>query len=363
MTCVGLSLDAYIARLLAESNLCSNLASVFDSISQGQIARLTNVNDSLRMSLILRSDLFQTGSERYAWNTGAGATSSTLEAGAGALCPWQTLLPLQDPASMLRELADTAAEADLLAAFLESMTPTINFSEYLALLDIEAPQLQSVVNHLLHWRKARIINVVNLKHAYKPHPQLGLARLPQLMKGFHKLFPSLPALGVVLGRLSSAKSFAAALAGSNRSIALDALVWLLGEGVVIEIRRAYRISVPAHIKARAAQGEPSAVWPLPPAPLSTGYSSTASDPFDSAMASSPSLSTSRRDKRALFRDTRDGLGSAVSFKTTESSEEGGPAAEALSCIVQPARPTAREQRWLAHILADRSGSVREHFEL
>jgi hypothetical protein len=163
----GMPFQDYTNAVLAQSNLCANLAHVYDSICRGAIAQLSDFNATLSLSLILHHELFQTSADSYALDAPAVPVRRLLDddPGGQSLCPWQTLLPLQDPTLMLKELETTASSQDLpLLQFLELCTPSISFQEYSTLLDIDMASLKVLVDHLVHWRKARVINLVNLKH-------------------------------------------------------------------------------------------------------------------------------------------------------------------------------------------------------
>jgi hypothetical protein len=83
---------------------------------------------------------------------------------------WETLLPLEDP----EDLKWDVDEGSLLWRFLDICTPTLSFAEYETLLDIETEDdqspLQEIVEHLVHWRKARVVDVVSLKGIYVLRP-------------------------------------------------------------------------------------------------------------------------------------------------------------------------------------------------
>lgn len=155
------------------------LAQVFDSIKENKIAHIKGLNDSLDLSIILHKEAFSS-SDRSLTTSSAEPRSGlgqSLNGGMSTLNPWQTLVPTEDPGSVLRELEQHFVSEDLpLHQFLEILTPTINFQEYCALLDVDMETLKIMVDHLIHWRKARIINVVNLKYSYKPCANLQMHR-------------------------------------------------------------------------------------------------------------------------------------------------------------------------------------------
>jgi len=148
----GVPLSPHVEDLLRESSLCAQLAALYDGIKTDGIAKLTFADD-IDMSVLLHSELFQ--SSRY--NPAASPYGSTFDRHALTLqqrqlvnpynnhrldlarltsrltggilegpaihldiAPWQTLLPLQDPEDLMKEVD----EEGLLVGFLELMNPT-----------------------------------------------------------------------------------------------------------------------------------------------------------------------------------------------------------------------------------------------
>lgn len=78
--------------------------------------------------------------------------------------PWETLLLLEDARVLQRDVL----EDSLLWRFLEICRPTLSFAEYETLLDLDSEDqlLEDVVDHLVHWKKARVIDLISLKGSY-----------------------------------------------------------------------------------------------------------------------------------------------------------------------------------------------------
>lgn len=253
----GISLTTHNKELLAKSSLCAQLAAMYDGLKRSGIADLT-FNDDIDLSVLLHTELWEdpqycsgAATSRY---TGSGANSpffrlsnrhsrapltaaalgdrlgTTLQqrqqlasafdapkrldlarltsvftnglldgpAPRLVMLPWQTLLPLGDPAFMLEEV-----EADgLLARFLEIMHPQyvranvvglctdmfprrLTFTEYETLLDTDSANILEIAQHLIYWRRARLIDAISVKAMYLPTrthrtdgQQLYVYRLP-----------------------------------------------------------------------------------------------------------------------------------------------------------------------------------------
>lgn len=112
---------AYTADLIAQSSLCRALAKVYDSVTTHQIAKLSNLNEDLDMSIMLRDSLFLESPYGTQRNTML-RRATDLDLDADGLNPWQTLVPLIDPKDMLDDL-----DGGPLAQFVEIMSPTVKY--------------------------------------------------------------------------------------------------------------------------------------------------------------------------------------------------------------------------------------------
>lgn len=161
----GVSLEEHVQELRTKSSLCSQLASLYDGLKKDGLANLT-LNNDIDLSVLLHTELFydlhpnsSTSALQHTRLHGDNQLSMrstydrhapvqqkrqlqppydgnrldlarlTSRLSAGLLdgparhldiAPWQTLLPLQDPEEMLKEVD----EDNLLARFLELMSPT-----------------------------------------------------------------------------------------------------------------------------------------------------------------------------------------------------------------------------------------------
>lgn len=161
----GIPLTPHIAQVCEASGLCAQLAELYHGLKRDGMAKLV-FNDEIEMSVLLHTEFFDdsrfdvptSGSFSKPYTASAGVygsgdlvkqalsikhrqmatpydnhrldltkltshlTGGLLEGRAMHIdiAPWQTLLPLQDPEELLREIEDD----NLLTRFLEIMSPT-----------------------------------------------------------------------------------------------------------------------------------------------------------------------------------------------------------------------------------------------
>ncbi|GAA5835292.1 hypothetical protein JCM9279_004498 [Rhodotorula babjevae] len=332
--------------------------------------------------------------------------------------PWETLLLLEDARVLQRDVL----EDSLLWRFLEICRPTLSFAEYETLLDLDSEDqlLEDVVDHLVHWKKARVIDLISLKGSYAISAGFKPTRLPFLTSSFSSAFPTLPPLGALLSRLSPTEPYLAVIpSSSQRSLYLTALIWLLRNDVVDKPRTYVRVVASEVIKRATTQhwgGLESGVSGATTsgtglsgrAPtddsasqLSTSASAASDHSFGSAYrrsrlamgggggvhddeagrgggggpcgADSPRdspLSTSARSATMSARPPRSrraaapaqrakGLSRATYSSHSERLDEGNLAP---SVIVEPGRPSMLESRWISEICRDKDKAVVDKFE-
>ncbi|SCV66921.1 BQ2448_5567 [Microbotryum intermedium] len=168
--------------------------------------------------------------------------------------PWETFLPLEDP----DELRKSVQPDTLLSKFLEFCSANLSFAEYATLLDIDSDAddgaLRDVVQHLVYWRKGKIIDVVSLKGVYTASSTLPLASLAQLTFEFGTQFQDLPNLPVLLSKLSPKEPFSSVIPPDSRPLRTtyyNALLFLLRNNLVEKQRTFVRLIAPESIKNEA----------------------------------------------------------------------------------------------------------------
>ncbi|GAA5900236.1 Npr3p [Sporobolomyces salmoneus] len=165
--------------------------------------------------------------------------------------PWQSLLLLEDAKHLQKDLL----EGSVLERFLDICRPTLSFAEYGHLLDIDADDglLEDLVDHLVHWRKAKVIDLVSVRGSYALNPEFERPLIGKLSIAFASTFPALPPLPALLSQLSLGEPFSNIIPSiSQRSTYIRALIWLLRHSVIEKQRTYVRVVASEQIKQETA---------------------------------------------------------------------------------------------------------------
>lgn len=155
---IGMPLTPHVADLCQQSTLCAQLATLYEGIKKSGIANLT-LNDNIDMSVLLHTELFEKNTQTHTFLTTISGPPRSLHDKKALLlrdrylttpygnlgfqpgrqpsrlnkglldnsishldiAPWQSLLHLQEPKDMMKEIDD---DKGLLIRFLEIMSPT-----------------------------------------------------------------------------------------------------------------------------------------------------------------------------------------------------------------------------------------------
>ncbi|KAL8276331.1 hypothetical protein RQP46_011256 [Phenoliferia psychrophenolica] len=214
--------------------------------------------------------------------------------------PWETLLLVEHPEDLQRDVV----QGSLIWRYLEICDPTLSFAEYEALLDIDSKEegsMKGIVEHFIHWKKGRVIDVLSLKSTYAISASFSPASLSTLSPIFRAAYPLLPPLAVLLSRLSPTEPYSSIVPiPSLRATYLDALAWLLRQDL-----------------------------------LEKQYSYI---------------------RLVVSEDTKRGASMHWGDRTTDEDNKGP------SIILEPGRPTAVESKWLLEICREKDKSVVEKFD-
>ncbi|GAA6026990.1 hypothetical protein JCM8097_006020 [Rhodosporidiobolus ruineniae] len=330
--------------------------------------------------------------------------------------PWETLLLLEDTRTLQRDVP----EGSLLSRFLEICRPTLSFAEYETLLDLDTEDqlLEDVVDHLVYWRKARVIDLISLKGSYAVSETFDMTRLPKLSALFTSTFPTLPPLPAFLASLVPLEPYSTLIPLSQRAAYLNALIFLLRHEVVAKQRTFVRVVATESVKRATAlhwSGRPDAGSSVAPSQadktpvLSTSLSGTSDHSFGGRSGRSRQ-STCSAAARADLNDARGmsivgeddpagethyspkesqlsrsaqsatmgseklrrrsgptshgqrskGLSSA--FSSHSQSERQDELQAGPSVIIEPGRPSMLESRWLSEMCRDKDKAVVQKFE-
>lgn len=127
--------------------------------------------------------------------------------------------------------------------------------EFQALLDTDAASLAEVVDHLLYWRKAKLVDVVSAKNVYRLAADSEAAITGRFAE-FARDFAGYPPLPSIISRLSQQqRPFSTVLPSLDSSLDKShshaVLVWLLRNDLIARVRTHVRVIVRVEVKERA----------------------------------------------------------------------------------------------------------------
>lgn len=261
------------------SALAQELAVVFEDVKDFGHATAT-FDGKLDLEVLLHQELFEHHDEERpdagVWERGLEVQDPVrpegeVEGKYAHVQSWKTLLPLVDD---MKLLAAQTTPGSLLYRFIDSLTPSATWvplpldrrihrklmarprlEEFQALLDIDGVALAEMVDHLVYWRKAKLVDVVSVKSIYQIAPS-SRPRGVGLFHDFARDFPGFPPLPSILSRLSlHARPFSTVLPSFDptfdRVDSQAVLVWLLRNDLVNRLRTYVRIIARPTIKRRA----------------------------------------------------------------------------------------------------------------
>lgn len=88
------------------------------------------------------------------------------------LCPYHTLLLLEDPEEVLKNMPLDASPT--LVQLVQILTPTQSLQELHLLLDCSLAQIYRLAAHLIYWRKAKLIHTISTRNIYVVSPTAKL---------------------------------------------------------------------------------------------------------------------------------------------------------------------------------------------
>ncbi|KAK5737570.1 Nitrogen permease regulator 3 [Elasticomyces elasticus] len=174
----GTDSGVLLTQMIEHCELAWALKEVYEKVSLNEVAgiRLNGMELSLQMPP-------------------AEADVSTMP-----LDEYSGLLLLEDKDALLRELSHQ--DANLLAQFIREHTPTKPLRKLATKLNIPLPDLLQLAQHLIKWRKARLIPPLHSSNAYILHPSAPMDKVAGLIPQYARRFATLPTLPQMLKVLS-----------------------------------------------------------------------------------------------------------------------------------------------------------------
>ncbi|KAJ3085160.1 Nitrogen permease regulator 3, partial [Quaeritorhiza haematococci] len=264
-----------IDRVLAASSLARLLVHVYNAINEIGMAHVV-INSSLDLwlQIPLRSYISGHFSSPSSPSDSAALTApynsypdvndltnvNPDEPEYPMLRPYHALLLLRDPEEILKCLPMDSSP--LLIELVQIVTPMQCFEDLQTTLDCSLSHLYRLAAHLVHWRQARIIDVISLRNVYviSPHADLSTLLTPTIHSEFSSQFPTLDLARILSALSANPRPVLGIVPGKEmRTLYLEAVTFLLRKGVVGQVHMYIYLMVPEHIRRRVhalLEGEP-----------------------------------------------------------------------------------------------------------
>ncbi|CAJ0862173.1 2899_t:CDS:2 [Entrophospora sp. SA101] len=190
--------DDLMNIILQKSSLAKTIKQVYDAISTDSIAHVL-VNDYIDLSLQI-PPLVPTTFINSSDNDLHGYEYAHYP----VIAPYHTLLLLEDAEELLKNMPLDANPT--LVNLVQILTPTQRLADLCTLLDCSLAQIFRLAAHLIFWRKAKIIDVINVRNVYVVSPTADMNSLPIHIEYFRQHFPALD-LVTILASLSTQKPY------------------------------------------------------------------------------------------------------------------------------------------------------------
>lgn len=397
--------------LVAKSSLCRLIYECYDAISNSRIANLS-INNKLRSFQIpIKSEFYLLPEESVPYLPGSSISSMTkLLATSGLICAGETSRYAQsdvfapdlqtadehgdDESSTLADqilhfailLLDNAdniirdirtEENSILAKFIRMIRPTESLFRISARNpSLSANEIKSFSFHLVYWRRARIIQPLTSRSTYIISPMAPISEnLYRDIKLFKKEFPSLPSLIHFMRLLSgSEKSFDATQMGKKRKLEtlkpqqygmiiptkdhkksyMEALAWLIRYGYAtqlqtflwLKISRKIKLKVEEDLENEALQRKKTGSSKKTAASKGTDNSSKIPDAHVSAGEGKVQTILKKR----VTDDEIDEIEKRL--KKTQLGPNIVLEDDDDTILIDPARATALERKWINKIIQD-----------
>ncbi|KAL1607892.1 Nitrogen permease regulator 3 [Paraconiothyrium brasiliense] len=254
----GESLTATWRKIVSTSPLAKSLATMFDAISTDKIAHIhfdASFNTSFQIP--------QADSTPYLPNAmepqmpGLWLTTSNVVIDDDHDAPMTqhaSLLLLQDPEVILKDLQAEKANAAALSFYIRTIVPTKSLLKISMKHNIDAKDMEYIASHLVYWRRARLITPLHPRDTYIVSPNADLSNLQAAMGSYAQRFPTLPSLPKMLSLLSQKpKEYRYLIpTAEHRDAYMDILAWLMRGGWVTQLRTFAWVRVSPEIKAEVA---------------------------------------------------------------------------------------------------------------
>lgn len=264
--------------------------------------------------------------------------------------PLSALLLLEKKETLLHQLSHP--DASPLAHFIREMTPTKNLQKHATNLRMPIKDILYLANHLIKWRKARVITPLHQRNTYVVSPDAPLENLHQLREGYVKLFPTLPSLPNMLKVLSGKPIKFGVLVPSrdHRGAYMDILSYLFRHNLVVQLKTYGWLRIPKR---------------LANAPQPSARASPNRRPISSRGLLSPRLHPVDDDNISVHSDrTTIAVPTSKTTKRLSAGKATDDEKEDFVIVTKPMQPTEEEGKLIEHLQFELgSAEFRENFSL
>ncbi|KAI7882181.1 UPF0171-domain-containing protein [Lichtheimia hyalospora FSU 10163] len=236
----GLPYEDLIQDILRESSLARDIKQIYTALSTDSIAHII-INDFIDLSLQIpvfgESSMGSTQraqDSHYASLMDIYGVSGYEYDNYPVICPYHTLLLLEDPEEVLKNMPLDASPT--LVQLVQILTPTQSLQELHLVLDCSLAQIYRLAAHLIYWRKAKLIHTIHARNIYVVSPQAKLEDLASLNADF-KMHVAVPNLDLprLLSQLSIAKPLHVIASKEFRNQYLEAITYLVRKDLVVQL--------------------------------------------------------------------------------------------------------------------------------
>ncbi|KAJ3037681.1 Nitrogen permease regulator 3 [Rhizophlyctis rosea] len=236
-------------RILAESSLARVLAHIYHSITTNLMAHVV-IDSSVDLSLQIPASITrQTAASDYTLKPLDGSSDSEVDN--PTMRPYHALLLLYDPEEILKSLPLDLSP--LLVDLIQIVTPTQSFEELQTTLDCSLSQIYRHAAHLVHWRKAKIINVINTRNVYVVAQNTDANLLSYLVDDFSNRFPQLD-LTTALADLNRPRPLSNVMPSKeHRTLYMEVITYLLRHNLAVQLQMYHYLIIPDFIRRKSRQ--------------------------------------------------------------------------------------------------------------
>jgi hypothetical protein len=256
----GEALSTTWREIINNSPLAKSIAIMFDAISNDKIAHIhfdATFNTSFQIPQVDSTPYLPNAMEPQRPGLWLTTSNVQLEDDNGApMTQHAALLLLEDPETLVKELeADVKGNSGPLAFYIRNIIPTKSLQKISVKNNIHAEDMQYIAQHLVYWRRARLIAPLHPRDTYIVSPNADMSALQLAIPAYAARFPTLPSLPKILSMLSGTPRPYRTFIPTNehREAYMEILAWLMRGGWVTQLRTFVWVRVTPQIKALVAQ--------------------------------------------------------------------------------------------------------------